>query len=375
MTADIDKLLPVTMVGSWPRPLWYRHQLHGQDIRHAFMLEEHAQAYEDATTAVIAEQHEAGLDVVTDGQMYFDDYGGSIGSFCWYWYERLPGFNPVKMPHPGAIGEAGQGQISLENAEMLNNWGATTTTGEIERGPVRLAELYRIASRHARRPLKASVGAGPLNLAMHVYYDDQAYYKDDRSLVDALVPVFNAELRELVAAGARFIQLEDLGVWMPAVEGRPGDWPWVVDVLNRVLEGVDARVGLHFCLGTHYGNTAEVFEGMLEQTLAQLYGSGIDQFVLDFALRDMQDVGAMSGLPEDKEVAVGVIDVRVLQVETPDVVAARIRKALEIVPAEQVWLTTDCGMRVLPRIVARQKIRALVAGAAIVRAELTGALG
>jgi len=371
MSAEIDKLLPVTMVGSWPRPLWYRNQLHGQDIRHAFMLEEHAQAYEDATTAVIAEQQEAGLDVVTDGQMYFDDYGGSIGSFCWYWYERLPGFNPVKMPHPGAIGEAGQGQISLENAEMLNNWGATTTTGEIERGPVRLAELYRIAGRHAQRPLKASVGAGPLNLAMHVYYDDAAYYKDDRSLVDALVPIFNAELRELVHAGARFIQLEDLGVWMPAVEGRPQDWPWVVDVLNRVVDGVDATVGLHFCLGTHYGNTAEVFEGMLEQTLSQLYGSSIDQFVLDFALRDMQDVGAMAGLPDDKEVAVGVIDVRVLQVETPEVVADRIRKALEIVPADRVWLTTDCGMRVLPRIVARQKIRALVAGAAIVRAELT----
>jgi 5-methyltetrahydropteroyltriglutamate--homocysteine methyltransferase len=109
---------------------------------------------------------------------------------------------------------------------------------------------------------------------------------------------------------------------------------------------------------------------MLEETLAHLYGSAVDQFVLDFALRDMQDVGAMDGLPQGKEVAVGVIDVRVLQVETPEVVAARIRKALEVVPAEQVWLTTDCGMRVLPRIVARQKLRALALGAQIVRDEL-----
>jgi 5-methyltetrahydropteroyltriglutamate--homocysteine methyltransferase len=162
---------------------------------------------------------------------------------------------------------------------------------------------------------------------------------------------------------------------MPAVERRPQDWPWVVDVLNRLCDGVDAKIGLHFCLGTHYGNTAEVFQGMLDETLSHLYGSAIDQFVLDFALRGMQDVGAMAGLPEDKEVAVGVIDVRVMQVETPDEVAARIRKALEVVPAEQVWLTTDCGMRVLPRIVARQKLRALAAGAQIVRDELSGASG
>lgn len=372
--AKIDKLLlPVTMVGSFPRPLWFRHQLLGRDIRQAFMLEEHAQAYEDATAAVITEQEAAGLDVVTDGQMYFDDYGGSIGSFCWYWYERLPGFYPVKMPHPGAAtGQAAEGQISIDNAEMLNNWGATTTTGEIERGPVRLAELYRLASKYAQRPLKVSIGAGPLNLAMHVHYDESAYYRDDRSLVNALIPIFNAELRDLVAAGAQYLQLEDLGVWMPAVERRPENWPWVVSVLNRLFDGVDAHIGLHFCLGTHYGNTAEVFEGMLEETLEHLYGSAVDQFVLDFALRDMQDVAAVRNLPEDKEVAVGVIDVRVLQVETPEVVADRIRRALEFVAPERVWLTTDCGLRVLPRLVARQKLRALVAGASIVRAELTG---
>lgn len=92
MRKVVDTVLPVTMVGSYPRPLWYKHQLHGQDIQHAFKLEEHAQAYEDATAACIRDQEEAGLDIVADGQMYFDEYGASIGSFVWYWYERLPGF-------------------------------------------------------------------------------------------------------------------------------------------------------------------------------------------------------------------------------------------------------------------------------------------
>lgn len=76
MREVVDTQLPVTMVGSYPRPLWYKHQLHGQDIQHAFKLEEHAQAYEDATAACIRDQEEAGLDIVADGQMYFDDYGG-----------------------------------------------------------------------------------------------------------------------------------------------------------------------------------------------------------------------------------------------------------------------------------------------------------
>ncbi len=86
-----DQLLPITMVGSYPRPLWYRHQLAGRDLWEAIKLEEHAQAYEDAVAAVIGDQELAGLDVVSDGQMHFDDYGGSIGSFTWYWYERLAG--------------------------------------------------------------------------------------------------------------------------------------------------------------------------------------------------------------------------------------------------------------------------------------------
>ena len=101
----VDTILPTTMVGSYPRPHWFNYQLLGRDVRVAFKHVDHAEAYEDATQAVIHDQEEAGLDIVTDGQMCYDDYVGVIGSFCWYMYERIPGFEPAKEEHPAAVGQ------------------------------------------------------------------------------------------------------------------------------------------------------------------------------------------------------------------------------------------------------------------------------
>ena len=84
----VDTILPTTMVGSYPRPHWYTKQLLGRDVRVAFKEVRHEEAYHDATATVIRDQEEAGLDIVTDGQMSYDDYVGVIGSFCWYMYER-----------------------------------------------------------------------------------------------------------------------------------------------------------------------------------------------------------------------------------------------------------------------------------------------
>ena len=114
-TKIVDKLLPTTMVGSYPRPSWFKHQLLGRDIRVAFKEVSHEEAYNDAVAAVIAEQETMGLDIVTDGNMWYDDYVGVIGSFCWYMYERIGGFEQSREEHPSMAGAPkSQGKEILE---------------------------------------------------------------------------------------------------------------------------------------------------------------------------------------------------------------------------------------------------------------------
>lgn len=364
MRKVVDTVLPTTMVGSYPRPQWYTYQLLGRDVRVAFKHAPHAEAYADATASAIHDQEAAGLDIVTDGQMSFDDYVGGIGSFCWYMYERIGGFDAAKEEHPSALG------VETRNKEqlLLSDWGGVVNSGPVSHGPIRLADLHQIAAHYANRPIKVSVGAGPVNLAWHVYF---RHYRDPRELSYALAPIFNAEMKSLVDAGATFLQYEDLGAWLPLFTGNDDDFRWIVDVVAKCVEGVDAKIAWHFCYGNAWGNRlAGLFPKGYEAVLPHLYDAPVDQFVLDFANRDMVDVDVLRTLPAGKEVAAGVIDVRTTMVETPEQVAERARKVLEIVPAERVYLTTDCGLRNLPRIVATMKLKALADGAKIVRREL-----
>jgi 5-methyltetrahydropteroyltriglutamate--homocysteine methyltransferase len=209
-----------------------------------------------------------------------------------------------------------------------------------------------------------------VNLAWHVHFQ---HYKDARELSYALAPIFNAEMKALVAAGATFLQYEDLGAWLPLFTGNTDDFKWIADVVQQCIDGVEAKIAWHFCYGNAWGNRlAGLFPAGYEAVLPYFYDLPIDQFVLDFANRDMVDVAALKSLPADKEVAVGVIDVRTSMIETPDQVADRIRKVLDVVPPERVYLTTDCGMKPLARVVAQMKLQALAQGAQMVRKELEG---
>lgn len=356
------KLLPTTMVGSYPRPSWFTRQLLGRDIREAFKLDAHREAFEDAVRAVLKDQEIAGLDIVSDGQMWFDDYSGGIGAFAWYWYERINGFGPAKEDHPLSV--YAEGIDALATAE----WGAAEVTGPLKRGPLRLADLFLVAQRNTDRPVKFCVGQGPLGLGLHTRY---THYTGPRDLGFALAPIFNAEMRDLVKAGARIIQLEDMGVWIPNLTGKKSDFRWIIEVLEETLKGVNAVISFHFCHGNTWGNESPALVGKgYGEVLPHLYGLPVDQFVLDYAHHEMEGLEVLRDLPPDKGVALGVIDIRTLRIETPGNVASRIRKALRVLPAEKLTLTTDCGMKQLPRFCAFQKIKALAEGAAIVRKEL-----
>jgi 5-methyltetrahydropteroyltriglutamate--homocysteine methyltransferase len=236
MRKIVDTILPTTMVGSYPRPVWFTYQLAGRDARVAFKHVDHEEAYADATRVIIQDQEEAGLDIVCDGQMYFDDYVGSIGSFCWYMYERIPGFDPAKEEHPAAVDAA----TMTKEIMLLSDWGGVVNSGPIgDKASLRLVDFYKLAKRHATRPLKVSVGAGPVNLAWHVYFK---HYKDPRELSYALAPIFNQEMKALAAAGANFLQYEDLGAWLPLFTKNTDDFKWIGDVVRQCMDGVDAKI-------------------------------------------------------------------------------------------------------------------------------------
>src|SRR5688500_17901398 len=356
-------ILPTTMVGSYPRPSWFRHQLEGRDVLEAFKVSHHREAFEDAVRVVLADQEEAGLDLLADGQMWFDDYEVGIGAFRWYWLERTNGCSTAKVPHPARAKAKGRDEWALDEA------GGVEVTGPIARGPVRLAALYQLAQKHTEKPIKACVGAGPVQLSTLAHFVSGPV-KDRYALSEALADVFNVEIKELVAAGCRHVQLEDLGAWIPTLSGDK-DFAWVAKIVDRTLAGVDARKSWHFCLGNVGGNRMTgINDKGYAAILPRYFEVDVDEYVLDFACREMKDAALLKELPKNKSVAVGVIDVRSLEIEPPEQIAERIRMVLEHVPPERVTLTTDCGMKQLPRVCARGKLRSLVAGAKMVRAEL-----
>ena len=304
--------------------------------------------------------------------MHFDDYGGGIGSFVWYWYERLDGFTKAKLPNPLAAAIEASEDGDLSQAAWMHNWGGTAVTGPVGQGiPGRLSEMHTAARQLTDRPMKVSVGAGPPNLTYHVDFNHpSSRYKEARQLAEDLVPIFNADLKDLVAHGATFIQVEDLGAWMLALDDKSD---WVIDVMNAWVDGVDAKIAWHCCLGAGYGNTFRAVEDALPRVLERWMAVNVEQFALDFALRDMADVKALEVVGEDREVQVGVIDIRTLYIESDDEIVARIHKVLEHIEPERVYLSTDCGLKALPRFCAYEKLRALSRAAARVRAEIGNA--
>jgi 5-methyltetrahydropteroyltriglutamate--homocysteine methyltransferase len=363
----VNKVLPTTMVGSYPRPSWYKQQLLGRDIRVAFKEVSHEETYDDAVAAVVRDQEDAGLDIVTDGNMWYDDYVGVIGSFCWYMYERIGGFEPAREPHPSMVG-AGKSQ----GKALLDDWGGVINSGPVTHGPIRLADLFAVTSKYARVPVKVSVGAGPANLAWHVYFK---HYKNAKELSFALAPIFNKEMKDLVAAGAKYLQFEDLGAWLPLFTNDKNDYTWIKDVVAQCCDGVNAKIGWHFCFGNAWGNdilSANFPEGY-QTVLPHFFDTpGIDQFVLDYANRNMAGIEFMKNLPKDKDLQVGCLDIRTSMIETPKTIADRIRQVLKVLPADRVYPSTDCGMKPLARMVAKMKLGNLAEAAAIVRKEVGG---
>jgi len=189
------------------------------------------------------------------------------------------------------------------------------------------------------------------------------YYASDRELIFDLADILNVELKGLVEAGCDFIQIDE-PVWV----GYPQDIPWLVESFNRLVSGVKAKIALHVCYGNY--QLKRLFAGEYGQLFPAILDTHTDQVSMEFAVSDGVGLELFKQYPSDKEIVVGVIDVKAMEVESPDVVARRIRQALEYIPAQKMYISPDCGMKFMPRDRAFAKLCAMVEGTRIVRAEL-----
>ena len=191
------------------------------------------------------------------------------------------------------------------------------------------------------------------------------YYNNEEAFATDLARVMNLELKELARAGARYIQIDE-----PYYSGFPEDLQWGVKVLNTLVAGVDAKIALHVCYGNRYGKPS--WAGNYRYLFPTILEANVQQLTLEFARRGGEDLELFKEFPNKFELGVGVIDVKTHEVETPDIIAERIRKALKFVPAERMFVLPDCGCLHLPQEVAFAKLRTMVAGTRIIRKEIGG---
>lgn len=353
LLGDHDVLLPTTMVGSWPRPLWMRGGVLRESVHEVDYLDMYQRTlYEDAVRLCVKDQDLAGLDIVTDGNQYFQGETPYDKVQMLLVPLRLAGFRAYGPPgdQPGT-----EHYFRPVVAEKIR-WVRPVF------GPV-LAAMREATD----KPIKININSGPATVAG--WCEDQ-YYGDVTALRADVAAAFNSELRWLAEHGAGFIQLTEQALL--ASGGRDG---WVVDMMNRAARGVDAHLTWHMCYGNARGADS-TYPAMNAGSLAALFASGtaVDwtEIHMETARPGMAEVEMLSGWTEREgtSLGIGVVEVLKPHVESPAEVADRIRVALKVVPAERLVVSTDCGLYQLPRDLAFRKLRSLVAGTRIVRREL-----
>jgi 5-methyltetrahydropteroyltriglutamate--homocysteine methyltransferase len=337
------RLLPTSLVGSFPQPDWLidRERLASGVPRvrapHLWRVAEPwlEQAQDDAVRALILELERAGLDILTDGELRRESYSNRFAN-------ALSGIDPARSGH--VIGrDPSRPPVAVP-----------LISGPIRRlAPVEVRNL-RFLRAHTDRQIKITL-PGPFTLSEQA---ENAYYPDRRALALDFATALNREIRELFAAGADIVQLDE--PWMEARFENARQYG--VEVVNRALEGIGETTALHICFGYAFVTPSKPNH---YNFLAELEATTVKQISIEAAQSNL-DLAVLRELPS-KTIILGVLDLRDSAVEEAATVARRIEAALRHVSPERVVIAPDCGMKYLPRALALGKIKAMVEGAALVR--------
>jgi 5-methyltetrahydropteroyltriglutamate--homocysteine methyltransferase len=338
-------LLPTSLVGSYAQPDWLidRQKLAGRFPPRVRAKElwriapEHlAQAQDDATLLAIRDQERAGLDIITDGEMRRESYSNRFAT-------ALEG---VDIDNPGT---------ALDRSGHANP--VPRVAGKVRRKhPVEVDDVKFLRA-NTDRTIKITM-PGPFTMSQQAQND---FYKDEEEMALDYAAAVNEEIKDLFAVGADIVQIDE-----PYMQARPEKArAYGLKAFNRALEGVTGATAVHVCFG--YAAIIHVRpEGY--SFLPEFANSPVQQVSIETAQSNL-DCSVLKTLP-GKTVVLGVIDLSDMSVETPETVAARIRRALPYVPAERIVVAPDCGMKYLRRNIAFAKLKAMVDGAKIVRKEL-----
>ena len=338
-------LLPTSLVGSYAQPDWLidRKKLAGRfpprvRARELWRVapEFLDQAQDDATLIAIRDQERAGLDIVTDGEMRRESYSNRFAT-------ALEG---VDIDNPGT---------ALDRSGHPNP--VPRVVGKVRRKyPVEVRDVQFLRA-NTDRMIKITV-PGPFTMSQQAQND---FYKDEQEMVLDYAAAVNAEIKDLFAAGADIVQIDE-----PYMQARPDKARQIgLNGLKAALDGVTGTTAIHICFG---------YAAIIHQRpegysfLPEIAGTAVQQVSIETAQSKL-DCAVLGKLP-GKTIILGTLDLSDMAIETPETVAARIRRALPHVPAERIVVAPDCGLKYLPREVAYGKMRAMVEGAKIVRREL-----
>ena len=341
------KLFPCTIVGSYAQPDWlidkqklasrFPPRVRAQElwrIDDEFLLE----AQDDATRIAIQDQEAAGLDIITDGEIRRESYSNHFAT-------ALDG-------------------IDLDNHGVaLDRSGEPTPVPRVvgpikRRKPVGVRDV-KFVKAHSSRAVKITV-PGPFTMSQQAQND---FYDSERDCAMAYAEAVNDEIKDLFAAGADVVQIDE-----PYMQARPEKArEYGIETLNRALEGVNGKTCVHICFG---------YAAIIHQRpegysfLPELTEAKCDQISIETAQSNL-DCSILAELP-DKEILLGVIDLSTHEIETPELICKRTRRALEYVDAERIILAPDCGMKYLPRDAAYGKLRSMCDAARQLRDEFSG---
>lgn len=326
---DADHFLLTTVVGSYPKPKWLNRANDLVDDEESTFDEDNlTEAHDDAARLITEEHERAGLDTVVDGEMRREE-------MVEYFAHRIPGYEfngPVKVwGH--------------------NYFNKPSVTSAVEYDKPWLVDEFNFTTDVANRPVKVPI-TGPYTLARWSFNEA---YDTEADLAYDLAELVNEEVSRLVDAGARYIQIDE-----PALATTPGDYAIVGESLERIVDNVssDVRIGLHVC----YGDYSRIYP--------EINDFPIDEFDVELCNDGYEQIEVFTEPAFEPDLALGVVDAHDATVETVTEIKQNIKRGLQVVPPERLTISPDCGLKLLPREMARKKMTNMVQATREIEAEL-----